>query len=191
MNARPKPATVDLGDGDTLALHHHSDDYTVVRFHGSNPNVQMSSACVPTADLRDALYEVAPVADVDPGPILDSLAEAHGEIHELRERLAEQKSRPADPLMTDQDALRSAWAAYRKKYQPRQPLREYEAFTAGWREHTKWDADKGGTDPRVTALADVLGGFLVPDEHNGSPVQLARVLVARGVTVSTEEESER
>lgn len=55
-----KPARIDLGDGDSLNLYRMSDDLTVVRFHGSNPNVQLSSAGVPTAALRAALDQVAP-----------------------------------------------------------------------------------------------------------------------------------
>lgn len=59
MTTHPKPARVDLGDGDSLILYRTSDHHTTVRFHSANPNTQLAGAVMETDALRAALDEVA------------------------------------------------------------------------------------------------------------------------------------
>lgn len=65
MTTHPKPARVDLGDGDSLFLFRTDDWHTTVRFHSANPNTSLAGAVMATDALRDALDDIAPVQEAE------------------------------------------------------------------------------------------------------------------------------
>ncbi|MGP5050201.1 hypothetical protein ACTXI9_01705 [Brachybacterium alimentarium] len=67
MTTHPKPARVDLGDGDSLILFRTDDWHTTVRFHSANPDTSLAGAVMATDALRDALDEIAPAQEAEDG----------------------------------------------------------------------------------------------------------------------------
>lgn len=119
-----KPVRIDLGDGDSLNLYRMSDYVTVVRFHGNNPNVQLSSAQVSTVALRAALDEVAPAGsytrtDEDWKARAEKAEEERDHLATVLETTARQRdeadkrnARPLTPYaMTAREHLDAAWEA--------------------------------------------------------------------------------